>query len=437
MKVLLCDSDTMTRASLARLLRMTAGSCEVVEVASGADAIARLERERFDLLILDTDLPLLDGFETMTLVRQTNALRHIPTIIVTRDRSAESVIRSRGFGVVDYMLKPVRHQRLVAALSAAAVHARRQPAPAVAPPLAEVEARQRTLIVDGDESFREALRDMLHPHCVVATAPSGAAALNDAWTAVPDVVLIGRDLGAIGPVPLVRYLSKLGTSGLVKVAAADEMTSEAESGLYSGVVGRSSDPAVVMRELRRFIRLPVTQSRGVLQQLLGAVPGTRDIIVRTTGEVFEARLSTDIDVRESGTSDVLGAHALVDMELGAFGVRLAVQSTTDLIRRLADAASGGRDDLHSSVAVLGDIATGLAGAIHAAAGDAGVTGERTDARFASAAAAREGLPEEAERLVVEMAPLGGDGRFRVVLDVFARQARTDVPGAPTDERLGA
>ena len=435
MKVLLCDSDGTARASLSRLLSMTAERCEVVECASGADAIAYLEREPFDLLVLDTDLPLLDGFEILSLVRQTHALRHIPTIIVTRDRSAESVIRSREFGVVDYVLKPVRQQRLVTALSAATAQAKRQPAPASAPPLAEVDDRQRTLIVDGDEAFREALRDMLDPHCVVATAPTGAAALNEAWVAVPDVALIGRDIGAIGPAPLARYLSKLGTAGLVKVALPDEIAAESQSGVYSGVVGRSSDPAVVMRELRRFIKLPAVQTRGLLQQLLDAVPGTRDIIVRTTGEVFESRLSTDIEVRETGSSDVLGAHAIVDMVLGAFGVRLAVQSTTDLIRRLADAAPGGSEELQSSVAVLGEIASGLAGAIHAAAGDAGVTGELTDPTFASASAAREGLPDDAERMVVEMAPVGGDGRFRVVLDVYRRPAQADA--VIEDERLTA
>lgn len=420
-----------------RLLSATVERCEVVECAFGADAIACLERERFDLLMLDIDLPLLDGFEILSLVRQTQALRHIPTIIVTHDRSVESVTRSRDFGVVDYLLKPVRHQRLVTALSAVAAHARRRPAPAASPPLAGVDERQRTLIVDGDESFREALRELLNPHCVVATAPTGAAALNEAWIAVPDVALIGRDIGAIGPVPLVRYLAKVGTVGLVKVASPEEIAAESESGLYTGVVGRSSDPAIVMRELRRFIKLPVPQPRGLLQQLLDAVPGTRDIIVRTTGEVFESRLSTDIEVRETGSSDVLGAHALVDMVLGAFGVRLAVQSTTDLIRRLADAVPGGPEDLQSSVAVLGEIASGLAGAIHAAAGDAGVTGELTEPTFVSAAAAREGLPDDAERLVVEMAPVGGEGRFRVALDVFARPVSQDVASDPEDERLTA
>ncbi len=117
MKILLCDSDTTMRAGLVRLLGQ-AEACEVVECVSGADAIERLERERFDLLMIDTDLPLLDGFETLTLIREAEALRHLPTIIVTRDRPLPSVLRSREFGVVDYIVKPVRHQRLLPALEA-------------------------------------------------------------------------------------------------------------------------------------------------------------------------------------------------------------------------------------------------------------------------------------------------------------------------------
>lgn len=435
MKILLCDSDTTMRAGLVRLLSQ-AEACEVVECTSGADAIERLERERFDLLMIDTDLPLLDGFETLTLIREAEALRHLPIIIVTRDRSLPSVLRGREFGVVDYIVKPVRHQRLMPALEAVRARARREVRPSPAPPLAETDRRQRTLIVDGDDRFREALREMLEPHSLVATAPSGAAALNEAWIAVPDIALIGRDIGAIGAAPLSRYLSKLGTSGLIKVASADEMTTESESGLYSGVVGRSSDPAVLLRELRRFMKLPLPQGRAVLQQLLEALPQTRDILVRTSAEVFNARLSTDLEVRDTGASDVLGAHALVDMSLGTFGVRLAVQSTTDLIRRLAEAGADSADDLRSSVSVLGVIASGLAGALHAAAADSGLIGDLGDARFAAAAAAREGLPDDAERMVVEMAPLGGEGRFRVVLEVFLRPPQADAL-IEQDDRLTA
>lgn len=437
MRILLCDSDTMMRAALVRLLSQVE-ACEVVECASGADAIEQLERERFDLLMLDTDLPLLDGFETLTLIRQAEALRHLPTIIVTRDRSLPTVLRSREFGVVDYIIKPVRHQRLLPALEAVRARVRRDSRPAPAPPLAAIDARQRTLIVDGDDAFREALREMLEPYTLVSTAPTGAAALNEAWLAVPDVALIGRDIGAIGPVPLSRYLSKLGTSSLVKVAAADEMAAEAETGLYTGVVGRSSDPGVVLRELRRFMKLPVAQGRSVLPQLLDALPQTRDIIVRTTADVFSARLSTDVNVSDTGVSDVLGAHALVDMSLGTFGVRLAVQSTTDLIRRLADGGAGTSDDLQSSVGVLADIASGLAGALHAAAADSGIIGELGDPRFAAAASAREGLPDDAERLVVEMTPVEGEGRFRVALDVFLLPASAAAPALRRDdERLTA
>ena len=435
MRILLCDSDPTSRASIVRLLHTVEG-CDVEACASGAEAIERLERERFDALMLDTDLPLLDGFETLSLIRGAEPLRTLPTVIVTRDRSQSSVMRSLDYAVVDYLLKPVRMQRLQVAVRAILNRMQREERPAPPPPLEVVDPRTRTLIVDGDEAFRDALKSILEPHCIVATASSGANALTEAWRAVPTVALIGRDIGPIGPAPLARYLSKLGTSGLVKVATPEEMGAEAETGTYTGVVGRSTDPAVVLPDLRRFIKLPTAQSRGLVQQLLEAVPSLRDVVVRTTAAIFEERLSQDAEVRDLGLTDIIGAHALVDLTVGGLGVRLAVQSTTDLIRRLADANPDEAANLQSSVGILGAIVASLAVALESAALDAGVTLEVGQPWFSSGATARDGLPTETERLVVEMAPSGGEGRFRVVLDVWltAGMARAT---PETAERLSA
>lgn len=414
MRILICDSDPGSSAALARLLHQVEG-CQVDTCASGTDAIDRLEHERYDALMLDTDLPVLDGFEAVALIRQDERLRTLPVVMVTRDRSREAVMRGLELSVADYLLKPVRLARLHDALHHVVERQLRNGRTA-APADDTADSRPHTLIVDGDSEFRDTLGTILEPHCRISLVPTGAKALNEAWSALPSTALIGRDIGPIGPQALGRYLKRLGTEGIIKVATPEEIATESASGLYTGVVGRSTNAAVVLRDLRRFIPLPNLHLKGTLQQLLAAVPSLRDVIVRTTADVFTARLSADADVRDAGPSDILGAHAIITVKAGELGVRLAVQSTTDLIRQLASKA--GDTDIRSSVAVLGDLATMLANAIRDAAVDAKEPFEVSAPTFVQSAMARSGLPADSERLVVEMAPTGQESRFRVALDAY-------------------
>ncbi|MGE3957283.1 MAG: response regulator [Vicinamibacterales bacterium] len=421
MRVLLCDSEPSSRMALERQLNRVE-SCAVTVCLSGIEVIEHLEREPYDLLILDTDLPLLDGYETLSLIRQADALRGLPVTIVTNDRGLESVLRFRGFNIVDYLLKPVRAMRVQRSLAVAAERAakRAEDAARAARSAEPPDGRPRTLIADGDAGFLDSMREILEPHCAVTTAVSGSAALNEAWSSAPTLALIGEGLGPIGSASLARYLSKLGTPGLVKVSGPAGIETELATGLYTGVVGRSTDPDVVLRDIRRFIKLPRTQahSGGLLQRLLTDVPSIRDVVIRTVAGVFESRLSLDAEVRESGSTDVLGAHAILDLVIGGAAVRLGVQCTTDLIRQLASSSSEeSSPDLRSSVGVLGDVASILASSLTTAAADSGVGCQAGDPWFASGAAAREGLPLDVERMVVEMAPPGREDRFRVVLDV--------------------
>ncbi|MGC4083938.1 MAG: hypothetical protein QM736_17975 [Vicinamibacterales bacterium] len=216
------------------------------------------------------------------------------------------------------------------------------------------------------------------------------------------------------------------------MAGADEIEAEMASGLYTGVVGRSTDPDVVLRDLRRFLKLPALQTRGLLQELLQKVPTIRDVIVRTTADVFLNRIGRDIEVRNTGAKDIIGAHALVAIPIGPVSVRLAVQCSTDLIRTLAEPASSDSDIRFGGWRPRRDRRSDRGG-------DPGRHDHRAGAAVRSrhtvvdpGAAAREGLPDDAERLIVEMGAAGADGRFRVALDVYESDSREVV-----EERLSA
>ncbi len=83
-------------------------------VTTGMDALARLRREppyegtrRPDLVLLDLNLPGLDGREVLAEMKQDPDLRRIPVAILTTSNAEEDVIRSYDLGANCYLIKPM------------------------------------------------------------------------------------------------------------------------------------------------------------------------------------------------------------------------------------------------------------------------------------------------------------------------------------------
>jgi signal transduction histidine kinase/FixJ family two-component response regulator len=90
---------------------------DVVEAASGRDALRCLLQREFALILLDVDMPDLDGFETAALIRQRKSSEHTPIIFVTA--CADEAYAARGYelGAVDYIQAPVDAQVLKSKVS--------------------------------------------------------------------------------------------------------------------------------------------------------------------------------------------------------------------------------------------------------------------------------------------------------------------------------
>ena len=79
----------------------------VVCVSSGADALRQLLDREFAVVLLDVNMPEMDGFETANLVRQRPRLRHIPIIFMTAGSDETRAVQGYSLGAVDYILTPV------------------------------------------------------------------------------------------------------------------------------------------------------------------------------------------------------------------------------------------------------------------------------------------------------------------------------------------
>jgi signal transduction histidine kinase len=87
--------------------------CRIVRARSGNDALRELLRRDFALMLLDVQMPGMDGFEVARLARENRTTRDIPIVFVTAMRETEaSLLEGYGSGAIDFLFKPIDAQIL-------------------------------------------------------------------------------------------------------------------------------------------------------------------------------------------------------------------------------------------------------------------------------------------------------------------------------------
>jgi PAS domain S-box-containing protein len=80
---------------------------ELVRASSGEEALRRLLHDEFAAILLDVQMPGMDGFQTAELIKQRERTRHVPILFLTAiSKDAEHVFRGYSTGAVDYLMKP-------------------------------------------------------------------------------------------------------------------------------------------------------------------------------------------------------------------------------------------------------------------------------------------------------------------------------------------
>src|SRR5712671_3717933 len=103
--ILLVDDHVENLVALEALL--TNLGQNLVRVESGLDALRLLLHQEFALIILDVDMPIMNGFETAALIRERERSRHTPIIFLTAiNKTEQHVFRGYSLGAVDYLSKP-------------------------------------------------------------------------------------------------------------------------------------------------------------------------------------------------------------------------------------------------------------------------------------------------------------------------------------------
>lgn len=105
------DSPTMRQLITFSLKRIP--NSKIVEASDGVDALKKLKENRFDLIVSDINMPLMDGLKLVSMIRNDPSCRSIPIVIVTTEGSQTDREKGLALGANAYLSKPIQTNELL------------------------------------------------------------------------------------------------------------------------------------------------------------------------------------------------------------------------------------------------------------------------------------------------------------------------------------
>lgn len=116
MQVLVIDDSRAVRTIIRNFLRGL--GFETIEAGNGQEGLERLEEfPEITLVLVDWNMPVMDGLEFIQTIRSQPALNHIRLVMVTTETESEQVARALAAGANEYVMKPFTKDVLAAKLS--------------------------------------------------------------------------------------------------------------------------------------------------------------------------------------------------------------------------------------------------------------------------------------------------------------------------------
>ena len=108
--VMLVEDYRDTREMMRHMLELT--GCRVVEASNGQEAIELSQRDELDLVLMDLNMPVLDGFTATLRIREYERTRDVPVVALTAFDTAEFRAAAGAVGCCDFVVKPLDPEHL-------------------------------------------------------------------------------------------------------------------------------------------------------------------------------------------------------------------------------------------------------------------------------------------------------------------------------------
>ena len=115
LKIMLIEDDMIEVMKLNRAISSLELSHKIVEANNGEEALKLLkEKDNIpDIIMLDLNMPKINGIEFLSILKKDDALKYVPTIILTTSSNQRDLLECYDIGIAGYILKPLKYEEYV------------------------------------------------------------------------------------------------------------------------------------------------------------------------------------------------------------------------------------------------------------------------------------------------------------------------------------
>ncbi|MBQ4802794.1 response regulator [Aquimarina sp. MMG015] len=115
LKILLIEDDEIERMKFTRVLQKNSYTCKLQEATNGEEAVEILDDDTRtpDLILLDLNMPKMNGIEFLKSLKNNDKLKYIPVIILSTSNNHQDLKRCYEEGIAGYLVKPLKYEEYV------------------------------------------------------------------------------------------------------------------------------------------------------------------------------------------------------------------------------------------------------------------------------------------------------------------------------------
>jgi CheY-like chemotaxis protein len=334
--VLIVEDDPVIRRLLKHIFERQL-DCRVVEAADGLHGLHLAIEEKPDLIVLDIQLPMLDGLGVLESLRANHDTRNVACIAISGVSDRDVIRRLLDFGLSAYILKPIdiasTTRRLEQVL--ADIGTKKNAAGTD-----DSQVGGRLLVLDADPSYRAFVGKQLAGRYEVEEAASGIDGVQQVYLHPPDVILVGENLPQL-PESLipraVRKNEKTAKTLIFLASDAPDIEEQAKSWGYNGVIVKSFVANQFRREFDRVMPPTVQAAEARLAPMHGDLERGLQTVAP---QALTLVLGDKVESSEEQTAVEIGVAVTLSRPDGNPALRVQLESTHAVAQAMSAHANG-------------------------------------------------------------------------------------------------
>lgn len=171
-----------------------AGIAEVVYAPNGKQALIQVRSRKFDVILLDIEMPIMNGFKVLEQLRNVKECVNIPVVMLTAKQDKYYVMNSIAMGIDGYLLKPVKKEELISKIKEVCQKKQFH------------QERKTILAIDDDMTYLKQINSFLKEYYNVIMINTTKLALDYLTHYVPDLILLDYQMPLYNGVALMSMI---------------------------------------------------------------------------------------------------------------------------------------------------------------------------------------------------------------------------------------